>query len=254
MEPLGTLVVWSGELIPFLMLCGVFTFFYKMIPNTNVEIRSALVGGVAAATLWVLAGEAFAKFVVSSAKYSAIYSGFAVLILFLLWLYVGWMIVLIGAQFSFFHQYPTAYLSRLLWEQGTFVFREQLTLRVLRVLGHHYLKGDRPLRLTELSSELNIPLSLVEEEVERLVENGFVGRLQEPEGLSLIKSPDLILVKEVLDSVRNGTPPWIVPHLDTSDPVTALLRRRDQAVQKELAGETVQALLQHPERSGTVSS
>lgn len=134
------------------------------------------------------------------------------------------------------------------------MFREQLTLRVLRVLGHHYLKGDRPLRLTELSSELNIPLSLVEEEVERLVENGFVGRLQEPEGLSLIKSPDLILVKEVLDSVRNGTPPWIVPHLDTSDPVTALLRRRDQAVQKELAGETVQALLQHPERSGTVSS
>jgi membrane protein len=250
MEPLGTLVVWSGEVIPFLMLCGVFTFFYKMIPNTDVHLRSALVGGVAAAILWGIAGEAFAKFVASSAKYSAIYSSFAVLILFLLWLYAGWMIVLIGAQFSFFHQYPTAYLSRLLWEQGTVVFREQLALKVLRVLGHRYLKGDRPLRLPELSSELNMPLSLVEEEVERLVENGFMGRLQEPEGVSLIKSPDLIFVKEVLDSVRNGTPPWVVPHLDTSDPVSALLRRRDKAVQKELAGETVQSLLQDQERSG----
>ncbi|MDH4081197.1 MAG: YihY/virulence factor BrkB family protein [Nitrospira sp.] len=254
MEPFGTLVVWSGELIPFLMLCGVFTFFYKMIPNTNVEIRSALVGGVAAATLWGLAGEAFAKFVVSSAKYSAIYSGFAVVILFLLWLYVGWMIVLIGAQFSFFHQYPSAYLSRLLWEQGTFMFREQLALKVLRALGHHYLKGDRPLRLIELSNEVNLPLSLVEEEVERLVENGFVGRLQEPEGLSLIKPPELIFVKEVLDSVRNGTPPWIAPHLDSVDPVTALLRRRDRAVQKELAGETIQSLLQEQERPGSVRS
>jgi membrane protein len=100
------------------------------------------------------------------------------------------------------------------------------------------------LKLPELSSELNMPLSLVEEEVERLIENGFVGRLQEPEGVSLIKSPDLIFVKEVLDSVRNGTPPWILPHLETSDPVAALLRRRDKAVERALVGETVQSLLQ----------
>lgn len=250
MEPFGTLLVLSGDLIPFVMLCGVFTFLYKMIPNTHVHIRSAAIGGVSAAILWIVAGEAFAKFVAASASYSAIYSSFAVLVLFLLWLYAGWMIVLIGAQFSFFYQYPTAYLSRLLWEQGTFVFREQLALKVLRVLGHHYLKGDRPLRLPELSSELNMPLSLVEEEVERLIENGFVGRLQEPEGVSLIKSPELIFVKEVLDSVRNGTPPWVTPHLDSSDPVSALLRRRDKAVQKELAGETVQSLLQDQEHSG----
>src|SRR5574338_26495 len=238
LEPFGTLLVWSGEIVPFLMFCGVFTFLYKMIPNTHVELRSAAIGGVSAAILWIIAGEAFAKFVAASANYSAIYSSFAVLMLFLLWLYTGWMIVLIGAQFSFFHQYPTAYLSRLLWEQGTYVFREQLALKVLRVLGQHYLKGDRPLRLPELSSELSMPLSLVEEEVERLVENGFVGRLQEPEGVSLIKSPDLILVKEVLDSVRNGTPPWILPHLDTSDPVAALLHRRDKAVERALVGET----------------
>ncbi len=244
MEPFGTLLVWTGEVIPLVMLCAVFTFFYKVIPNTHVQIRSAAVGGISAAILWIIAEEIFATFVVASTNYSAIYSSFAVLILFLLWLYTGWMIVLVGAQFSFFHQYPTAYLSRLLWEQGTYVFREQLALKVLGVLGHHYLKGDRPLKLPELSSELNMPVSLVEEEVERLVANGFVGRLQQPEGFSLIKSPDLIFVKEVLNSVRNGTPPWILPHLDTSDPVSALLRRRDKAVERALAGETVQSLFQ----------
>lgn len=251
MEPFGTLLVWSGEVVPFVMLCAVFTFFYKVIPNTQVHIRSAVVGGVSAAILWIIAGGAFAKFVAASANYSAIYSSFAVLMLFLLWLYTGWMIVLIGAQLSFFYQYPMAYLSRLLWDQGTHIFREQLALKVLRVLGHHYLKGDRPLTLPELSSELNMPLSLVEEEVERLIDNGFVGRLQEPEGVSLIKAPDLILVKEVLDSVRNGAPPWVLPHLDTSDPVSALLRRRDHAVERALIGETVQSLFQEqlPSRS-----
>ena len=247
MEPLGTLLVWSGDMVPFVMLCAVFTFFYKTIPNTHVHARSAAVGGVSAAVVWIIAGEIFATFVAASANYSAIYSSFAVLVLFLLWLYTGWMIVLIGAQLSFFHQYPTAFWSRLLWDQGTHVFREQLALKVLRVLGHHYLKGDRPLKLPELSSELNIPLSLVEEQVERLVEFGFVGRLQEPaEGVSLIKAPDLISVKEVLDSVRNGAPPWVVPHLDSSDPVSTLLRRRDTAVERALAGETVHSLLQDP--------
>jgi membrane protein len=50
-------------------------------------------------------------------------------------------------------------------------------------------------------------------------------------------------VKEVLNSVRNGTPPWIVAHLEASDPVSALLRRRDQAVERALAGETIHSLL-----------
>ncbi|HEX5647932.1 MAG TPA: YhjD/YihY/BrkB family envelope integrity protein [Nitrospira sp.] len=244
MEPVGTLLVRSGDMVPFVMFCIAFTFLYKTIPNTHVHMRSAAVGGVSAAVVWIIAEEVFAKFVAASANYSAIYSSFAVLMVFLLWLYTGWMIVLIGAQVSFFHQYPTAFWSRLLWDQGTHVFREQLALKVLRVLGHHYLKGDRPLRLPELSRELNIPLPLVEEEAQRLVEYGFVSRLQEPGGLSLIKAPDLISVKEVLNSVRNGAPPWVLPHLDPSDPVSALLRHRDKVVERALVGETVQSLLQ----------
>ncbi|MGC4097733.1 MAG: YhjD/YihY/BrkB family envelope integrity protein [Nitrospira sp.] len=243
MEPFGTLIVLTGEFIPFVLLCAVFTFLYKMIPNTHVQFRSALLGGLCAAILWILAGEAFAKFVAASSNYSAIYSSFAVLMLFLLWLYAGWMIVLIGAQFSFFHQYPTAYLSRLLWEQGTHVFREQLALRVLRALGRHYLQGDAPMSLLELATELNVPLSLVEEQVEQLVHSGLVGRLQEPAGVSLIKPPDLISIRDVLETVRNGGLPGAVIHLETQDPILDLLRRRDKAVEQELARVTVQSLI-----------
>lgn len=249
MEPFGTLIVLTGEFIPFVLLCGVFTFLYKMIPNTHVQFRSALVGGLCAAILWILAGEVFAKFVAASANYSAIYSSFAVLMLFLLWLYAGWMIVLIGAQFSFFHQYPTAYLSRLLWEQGTHVFREQLALRVLRALGRHYIQGDAPVSLLELATELNVPLSLVEEQVEQLVHSGLVGRLQEPAGISLIKPPDLISIKDVLETVRNGGLPGAVIHLETNDAILALLRRRDKAVEQELAQVTVQSLIREEANS-----
>jgi membrane protein len=241
-EPFGSLLLWVAELVPFLMLCGVFTFFYKFIPYTQVHIGSALVGGISAAILWGIAGEAFAKFVTASAKYSAIYSSFAVLILFLLWLYAGWLIVLIGAQFSFFHQHPTAYLSRQLWQQGTPAFRERLALNVLLVLACGYLKGDPPLRQSDLAVKLSLPDALVAEQLDRLVETGVIGIVKEPEGVTLIKPPELISVKEILDAVRDGGPAGIRVPLDPNDPLERVLRYRDEAVQQALAGQTLRSL------------
>jgi membrane protein len=242
-EPLGYLVVWAAKLMPFLMLCGVFTFLYKFIPHTQVRTTSALVGGIAAAILWGIAGELFAKFVAESAKYSAIYSSFAVLILFLLWLYTGWLIVLIGAQFSFFHQHPTAYLSRLLWQQGTYGFRERLALHLLVILARHYLRGQRPLTPQELAIELNLPVSLVKDEVEQLVEYGLLGLMAKPDGVALIKPPELISIKEVLDATRDGRGGDMPVAVDTSDPVHGVLRRRDEAVEVALAGQTLRSLV-----------
>lgn len=241
-EPFGSLLFWIAEVVPFLLLCTVFTFFYKLIPNTAVRTTSALVGGVCAALLWGLAGEAFARFVAVSTKYSAIYSSFAVLVLFLLWLYAGWLIILIGAQVSFFHQHPSAYLSRLLWQQGTPAFRERLALTILERLARQYLSGGPPLQASDLAIALKLPASLVEEQVEQFVQAGFVGVMKEPEGLTLIKPPELIPVKDVLDIVRQtgqaGMPPTC-----PDNAVETLLRRRDDAVAHALGGETLKTMV-----------
>lgn len=243
-QPFGYLMLWAGQLLPFVILSGLFTFFYKFIPHTQVRLDSALVGGIIAAVLWGLAGEAFATFVAQSAKYNAIYSGFAVLILFLLWLYAGWLIVLIGAQFSFFHQHPTAYLSRLLWQQGTPAFRERLALSLVLVLTRRYVKGEGPLGADELAVELRLPVSLVEEQVEHLAEAGLLGLMAKPKGLSLTKPPELISVQEVLDAAHKGRAADRMAPLETGDPIRELLHRRDIAVQQALAGQTLRSLVE----------
>ncbi len=240
-EPFGSVLPLIAELVPFVILWGVFTFFYKLIPNTAVRTDSAMIGGFCAAVLWGVAGEIFAKFVAASAKYSAIYSSFAVLILFLLWLYVGWLIVLIGAQFSFFHQHPAAYLSRLLWQQGTPAFRERLALAVLRLLARQYLNGGPPLRASDLAVALNLPASMVEEQVEQLVEAGLVGTMKEPDGLALLKAPERISIAEVLESLWQ-TGAAHVPAMAHYGPVETVLKRRDQAVAQALAAQTLQSL------------
>ncbi len=245
-QPLGFVMVWAGQLLPFLILSGLFTFLYKFIPNTPVRFDSALVGGVTAAVLWGIAGAAFATFVAGSAKYNAIYSGFAVLILFLLWLYAGWLIVLIGAQLSFFYQHPTAYASRLLWQQGSHAFREHLALSLLLALTRRYVKGNGPIGMDELAIELHLPVSLVEEQVAHLVEAGLLGLMAKPEGVSLAKPPEFIPVTAVLAAVRKtGTGEAIVP-TNAEDPVQAVLQRRDRAVDAALAGQTLRSLVDAP--------
>ena len=109
LEPFGTVILTFLKFVPYFTLWGAFTFLYFFIPNTRVKLTSALVGGLVAAVLWQTVGWGFAVFVASSTRYYAIYSSFAILLLFLLWLHVGWVIVLLGAQVAYAHQYIRFY-------------------------------------------------------------------------------------------------------------------------------------------------
>jgi membrane protein len=81
-----------------------FTLIYKFLPNTFVSLKSAFAGAVLATLAWKAVGYGFAVFIRNSANYDIIYSGFAALIVFLLWLYITWLIILLGAQFNYFFQ------------------------------------------------------------------------------------------------------------------------------------------------------
>ncbi|MFA9614334.1 MAG: YihY/virulence factor BrkB family protein, partial [Deltaproteobacteria bacterium] len=94
----GSLMELATTLVPYLLVIAAFTFVYIFIPNTRVRFRSALTGGLVAGVLWETSGWAFASFVVKSSNYTAIYSGFAILIMFMIWLYLSWLIVLVGAS------------------------------------------------------------------------------------------------------------------------------------------------------------
>lgn len=106
MEPVGMLLHAMGTLLPYVLIAAAFSLTYLLIPNTHVRTAPAVAGGVVAAVLWVATGKLFAAFVVESAKYTAIYSGFAIVLLFMIWVYLSWLIVLVGASVAFCQQHP----------------------------------------------------------------------------------------------------------------------------------------------------
>jgi len=100
--PIGFLVQNFGKLVPTLLVIGTFTFLYQFIPNTKVRFKHALIGGSIAGFSWSFIGFLFANFVANSTRYTAIYSSFAILVMFMIWLYISCIILLIGARLVFY--------------------------------------------------------------------------------------------------------------------------------------------------------
>lgn len=79
------------------MLCAAFTLLYFAVPNTRVRLRHAFLGGVLATAGIAAIQKLFELYVVKFPSYTVVYGAFAVLPIFLLWIYLCWVIVLLGA-------------------------------------------------------------------------------------------------------------------------------------------------------------
>src|SRR5882757_7525910 len=104
------LLAWTmtllGQFVPYVIVTIVFTFMYRFIPNTRVALRAALIGGVTAGVMWALVGQVFTAVILYSSQMMAVYTGFAIVLTTLIWVYLSWLILLIGAQLAFYVQCP----------------------------------------------------------------------------------------------------------------------------------------------------
>ncbi|MFO7761513.1 MAG: YihY/virulence factor BrkB family protein [Desulfobia sp.] len=107
-------VAWLGKLIlkvlPVVVLIATFGLLYRFLPNTKVDFTPALVGGCFGGISWILVQIVYLKLQIAVSKYNAIYGSFATLPLLLLWLYIGLVVFLAGAELAFAVQVRRHYL------------------------------------------------------------------------------------------------------------------------------------------------
>lgn len=245
LETLGKVLLALLRLVPYLTLWAAFTFVYVFIPNTRVKVRSAAVGGLVAAILWQTVGWGFAKFVASSTQYYAIYSSFAILLLFLLWLYIGWVIVLLGAQVAYAHQHIYFFQGDRQFLAQSAAGREKLALHILHLVGRNFYYGIDPMTVTDLATHLQVPAGIVKEFFEMFAEIRLVLPVNDGETYVLGRDPETIRIKAILDCVRNSGKKAKVPE-DRSpeeDEIDDLLAAVDLSTTQALEGKTLQSLI-----------
>lgn len=201
-EPFGSLIVAVSRFTPFFLVVAAFTFVYIFIPNTRVKFRYAFLAGLIAGVSWQAAGMIFASFVAGSAKYAAIYSGFAVGIILLIWIYLNWMILLLGASLSYYMQNPGSVAKRREVQLAP-ELQERVALALMWMVARPFSRGEPAPQQESLEYQMRVPGEITRNISDKLIRAGLLS-LAGRNGDQLVpgRALDLITVGNVLQAVR----------------------------------------------------
>ncbi|MBE0625749.1 MAG: YihY/virulence factor BrkB family protein [Burkholderiales bacterium] len=252
LEPVGSVAYALGQTIPVFFVIAVFAFAYRYAPNTRVKLSAALIGGIVAGLLWQLASWAFAEFARTSTQYAAIYSSFAIFLLFLIWLYLNWLILLLGASIAFYSQHP----QYLVLEQGeprlSNRMRERVALMLMYLIGRSYCDGNAAWTFSDLTQRLGVPTYALQRVLEALQHGGLLA-LTGDDPPAYLPGRDIgsIALKEVLHTVRTaGEEHYLGPaSVPAPQEIESILAQANLAFEAQAHELTVRDLVAPPAAS-----
>jgi membrane protein len=242
-EPFGTIVRGFGVIGPFLFVTGVFTFLYSFVPNTRVRLNAALIGGLVAGLLWAASGALFARIVAASARMVAIYAGFAIFLATLIWVYLSWLILLIGAQLSFYVQNPRYLRVGQGHVRLTSSLRERLAFTVMLMVARKFVAGEPPWQLRALAEDLEIPGSALAS-VTRSLEQAGLLTLTEDEEVVPARDLEGIQLTDILQAVRDERrfDTWLLWRARTEPAADELANSIEAGMRERIAGTSLREL------------
>jgi membrane protein len=242
-EFFGGLIAGLGRAGVWLFVTAALTFLYMFVPNTRVRARAALVGGLAAGALWAMSGALFAGIVTASTRMVAIYAGFAIFLAALIWIYLSWIILLIGAQLSFYVQNPRYMRAGQVPVRLTSRLRERLALSLMLLIARAFLAGDKPWQLRRLAERLEIAGSALSPVIQSLEQAGLLTMTDREEVLPA-RDLEAIDIHDILQAVRDERQyeTWLLGRAATEPAADALADGVEAAIRERTSGQTLREL------------
>ncbi|MGE4243609.1 YihY family inner membrane protein [Ramlibacter sp.] len=166
------------DLVEFLLLAAGLSALYRFVPNTPVRPAHAIAGGLFAAIGIELAKRLLAWYIGLVPTYSMVYGAFATVPILLVWIYMGWVIVLLGALFAACIPSLLAGTPRRANAHG---WQFQLALETMQHLQAARATPSRGLSAAALATRMQVDPLQLEPVLETLVRLDWVGRLNEKE-------------------------------------------------------------------------
>lgn len=203
---IGPVFEFGMLFVPWIIMSLAFMLIYIYMPNTRVRARHAFVGGLFSAFMWKLMGWAFSTMIAGSANYVAVYAAFATLIIFMIWLYLSWLVMLLGASIAYYQQNPNNLYSQKATMQVSNRMREKLAVLVCYLIGDSlYNANKQGWTLERLTRRMRIPMIVVEGIVGHLEDAGMIAESRETPAQYLPCRPfDELTIGDVVNAIRSA--------------------------------------------------
>ncbi len=241
------IIFFMLKLMPYGVIWVLFSFIYIFIPNTKVHLRSGIMAGIIAGTLYVLFQYIYINFQVGVAKYNAIYGSFAALPLFIIWLQLSWVIVLFGAELAFAHQNVDTYEFEPDCENISIRYKRLLSLRIVHLLIKQFHNGEKGWSAAQISHNLEIPIRLVQQMIFELISSGILAEVKFNEGGEVgyhpARDPETMTIKYVIDALeREGSDNIPVAQSEELDKLSESLKAFSDLIEKSSANQCLKEI------------
>ena len=181
------------KLLPILFTTLAFTLLFQLVPNRYVPLKHAVIGAVLASVLFGSMNAMFAIYIKNFPTYTLVYGAFATIPIFLMWIYLSWITILLGAvvaaSMSYWHKPPAQHLPP--------VIQMLDALRVLKIMADGFVTGKET-TFPLLSNALELGYDQLEIILERLQGVEMVCKTEQ-QGWILMRDPRHIGATELLN-------------------------------------------------------
>ena len=159
----GTWLVLRGlSLSPLVLMIVLFAFTFIFMPNHKINYKAGIIAAMVTGILYHLSQWAYLSLQIGASSYNAVYGSFAALPLFVVWLQVGWMIVLLGCEVAFFLQNYEIYRNNNRFSDLSFSLKKVIALQITHLIIKYFIQLDKPLTATEIATKLVIPIAVIQ--------------------------------------------------------------------------------------------
>ncbi|MCF7838370.1 MAG: YihY/virulence factor BrkB family protein [Candidatus Marinimicrobia bacterium] len=227
--------------MPLLATWIALSFLYAALPNTRVRAVSALVGGLFGAILWLAWQKAYIMLQVGVARHNAIYGTFSAIPIFLAWMYIGWLLILLGAEVTFAIQNESTFHLERAGRQASPKARASLALSLLTIAAEAQQGRGEPLNLARVSQRHRVPIRLLNEVIALLVNAQWLAPVAEQnDNFILTRTPEKLSLGQILDLFLEDGYSSADLHIEGIRPLGgAALAEWDRAWHEALAPQTL---------------
>jgi membrane protein len=191
--------VWLQNLASFATMWLAVGFLYVFVPNTRVRFRPAFISSLITTLVFLGWMQVFAVMQVGVVRYNYIYGAFAAVPVFMFWMYVTWVILLLGAELTFAMQNSDTFQLESGADSASMRSRILVALMILRQAARAMEHGRGEFDAAEFARTNKAPIRLINSVVGTLVEKGYLAQVASRDaGYVLMRAPDTIRIRALV--------------------------------------------------------